>query len=93
MEICIFFNGKKHCFFLPIFQFPIHWGRPGPGPVNYPALFQDAMIVATLADTAKHVVDDGVRRALQDGIAGSLKNLQQRAGKDVTINAAATEAR
>jgi hypothetical protein len=46
------------------------------------------MIVATLADTAKHVVDDGVRRALQDGIAGSLKNLQQRAGKDVTINAA-----
>jgi hypothetical protein len=89
MEICITFGGKKHCFFLPIYQYPINWGRPGPGPVNYPALFQDAIIVASLGDLVKHVSDEGVRGALQHGVTAALKGMQDRAGKDVTINAPA----
>jgi hypothetical protein len=88
MEICFTYGGKRHCFFIPIYLYPINWHIPGPGPVNYQALIQDATIVASLSDLAKHVSDDTVRGALQHGIAAAVKGMQERAGKDVTINAA-----
>ena len=86
MEICITFGGKKHCFFLPIYRIPIDWGKPGPGPVNYPALFQDALIVSTINDLAHRVGDDKLRDALASGVQGGLKAMQGRVGKDVSIN-------
>ena len=47
MQICIKFGGKIHCFYLPILQWPVIWHRlPGPGLRNYPALFQDAILLA-----------------------------------------------
>jgi hypothetical protein len=89
MEICINYGGKKHCFYLPIYQIPFHWGKPGPGPINYPALFQDAVILASVAEASKHLADTGVRKALVEGLTGSFRAAQQLAGKDVTINAPA----
>ena len=89
MEICITFGGRRHCFYLPIIQVPVHWPGPGPGPVNYPALFQDAIIVASLGDLTKHINDAGVRTAVQHGLTTAVKGMQERAGKDVTINATA----
>ncbi|MBR0687658.1 hypothetical protein JQ594_17130 [Bradyrhizobium manausense] len=86
MEICINFGGRRHCFFLPIFQIPIHWGKPGPGPVNYPALFQDSMILAAVADVAKQITDEHVRKSVEQGITAGFQAAQKHAGPDVSIN-------
>ncbi len=87
MEICINYGGRRHCFFLPIYQIPVNWGKPGPGPVNYPALFQDAIILASIANVAKQITDESVRKSLQEGLSAGLKAAQKHAGSDVTINA------
>ncbi|MCK1384157.1 hypothetical protein [Bradyrhizobium sp. 21] len=89
MEICITFGGKKHCFFLPLFQIPIHWGKPGPDPHNYPALFQDSMILAAVANVAKQITDENVRKSVEQGITAGFQAAQKHAGPDVTINAVA----
>jgi hypothetical protein len=86
MEICINFGGARHCFFLPIFQIPIHWGKPGPDPHNYPALFQDSMIRAAVSNVAKQITDEHVRKSVEDGIAAGFRAAQKHAGADVSIN-------
>jgi len=65
MEICINYGGRRHCFFLPVLEFPVNWGRPGPGPVNYPALFQDAILLASVSNAVKQITDENVRKFLQ----------------------------
>jgi hypothetical protein len=90
MEICINYGGKRHCFFLPVMEFPVRWGRPGPGPINDPAFIQDVMILASVSNVAKHLTNEKIRKALDDGLSASFKAAQENAGPDVTINASAT---
>jgi len=86
MEICINYGGKKHCFFLPTLQIPVSWGKPGPGPVNYPALFQDSMILAAVSNVTRQITDENVRKAVDEGIAAGFRAAQKHAGADVSIN-------
>jgi hypothetical protein len=75
-----------HCYYIPVVIWP--WGpghTPGPGPVNYPQLIQDATIVASVNAALSNVSDEGVRGALQSGINAAVSALQKRAGGDVTI--------
>jgi hypothetical protein len=86
MEICINYGGRRHCFFLPVLEFPVNWGRPGPGPVNYPALFQDAILLASVSNAVKQITDENVRKSVQEGISAGFRAAQKHAGGDVTIN-------
>ena len=86
MEICINYGGKRHCFCLPVIQIPVSWGRPGPGPVNYPALFQDSIILAAVANAAKQITDENVRQSVEEGITAGFRVAQKHAGPDVSIN-------
>jgi hypothetical protein len=88
MEICISYGGMKNCFFIPIYTIPIDWRKPGPGPVNYQQLVQDATILATISDLAKHAGDEKLRQALGHGIEAGLKAMQQHAGEHVEIKMA-----
>jgi hypothetical protein len=92
MEICINYGGRLHCFFLPVLEFPVNWGRPGPGPVNYPALFQDAILLASVSNAVKQITDENVRKSVQEGISAGFKAAQKHAGGDVTINAQVAQA-
>ena len=85
MQICIKFGGKIHCFYLPILQWPVIWHKPGPGPVNYPALFQDAILLASIQKVAQELTEGTVRTAVVGGISSAFKALQQHAGADVSI--------
>jgi hypothetical protein len=85
MEICITIAGKRHCFYIPIYVYPIKIIK-GPGPVNYPAFFADATLVASLHDAINQADDAGVKAALQGGIAAAVKAMQKRAGDYATIN-------
>ncbi len=87
MQICIKVGGVRHCYGIPIFTFPINLHIPGPGPVNYPQLFQDGMLVASLQSAAEQVSDSGVREALAQGVAAATQALQKRAGEHVTVEA------
>lgn len=89
MEICITYGGKRHCFFIPIFEIPIPIRKPGPGPVNYPAFLVDATIVASVQAAAAKVSDEKVKAALNGGIATAVKAMQAHAGEGVEINAGA----
>ena len=91
MEICFTYGGKRHCFFHPDLPVPDQLGHiPGPGPVNYQALIQDAIDRCVAQRPGEACAsDDTVRGALQHGITAAVKGMQERAGKDVTINAAA----
>jgi hypothetical protein len=48
------------------------------------------MILASVSNVAKHLTDEKVRKALDDGLSASFKAAQEHAGTDVTINASAT---
>jgi hypothetical protein len=85
MEICINYGGKMHCHFVPELELPVRWVRPGPGPIDYPPFFQDAVLLNSVRAAARHVSDDGVRQALERGCSAALKAMQERAGADVTI--------
>jgi hypothetical protein len=85
MQICIQIGGKIHCFYVPVIQWPVIWHKPGPGPVNYPALFQDAVVLASLQNAAQALTEGSVRTAVVGGISSAVKALQQHAGADVTV--------
>ena len=91
MEICITYGGMRHCFVIPLILIPIHWPVPGPGPVNYPQMFQDAMILATIRDLAKNAGDEKLREAINHGVEAGIHAMRQHAGADVAIRS--TEAR
>jgi hypothetical protein len=80
MVIC--FDG--HCYEVVI----IDWWppfRPGPGPINYPALISDATLVASVNAAGVHAYDEGVRAALQSGIDEAVKAMQKRAADGIEI--------
>lgn len=85
MEICINIGGKRHCFYIPIYEYPIKIVK-GPGPVNYPALLADASLVASLHNAIRNIGDESVRTALQSGINNAVQAMQKRAAEGVTIN-------
>jgi hypothetical protein len=53
--------------------------------VNYPPLFQDAIVLASLHAAAQHVTEGPIRTAVEGGISAGLKALQQKAGADITL--------
>ena len=85
MEICITIGGKRHCFWIPIYLYPIKIVK-GPGPVNYQALISDATVVGTVREAAKNVEDREVRAALENGVNNAVKAMQGRAGEGVTVS-------
>jgi hypothetical protein len=62
----------------------------GPGPINYPQLFADAMLVGSMRRMVEKVADAGARQALEHGMTAAQEAMQKHAGSDVTIRAAAT---
>jgi len=86
MEICITFNGKRHCYWIPIYEYPITFVK-GPGPVNYQALINDATIVSTIRAAASKVSDPKVSAALHNGVQAAMKAMQAHAGEGVEIHA------
>ena len=85
MEICINYGGHVHCFVIPVVEVPVRWPHPGPGPVNYPQMFQDGMILASIQNLAQHVADANVKQSLHEGLAAATRAMQQHAGEHVTI--------
>jgi hypothetical protein len=85
MEICFTIGGVRHCYFIPIYVWPIHWPKPGPGPVNFPELFVDAAVIASIHEVAGHISDEKVRSELQRGVQAAVGALKQRAGEHVEI--------
>lgn len=88
MEICFTVNGVRHCYFLPVFAWPFNWGRPGPGPVNYPPLVQDVFVLASARAAFENIGDSAVREAALNGVNQALKAVQSRAGEHVTLRTA-----
>ena len=87
MIVCFTIAGVRHCFQVPILEWPIHFWK-GPGPGNYDKLLQDGILVSSMQRAAGNISDSGVRAAVQHGIAAGFKVMQQRAGEGVSIQAA-----
>jgi len=85
MMICFTIGGVRHCYFIPIYEWPIHIPKVGPGPVNYPQFLTDAALVASLHQAAQSVSDERVREALVHGATEALKALQARAGEHAEV--------
>lgn len=86
MRICFELGGVRHCYEIPIlFLWPQRPPKPGPGPVNYQWLIEDAALVASLHAAATHARDEHVRAALFGGIETAVRALQERAGEHVVI--------
>jgi len=82
MVIC--FGG--HCYEIVEIPWPIGPSRPGPGPINFPELFRDATIVASIKTAVTtHVTDPGVRAALLSGTNSAVLSLQKRGGSHITV--------
>jgi hypothetical protein len=86
MLVCITIGGVKHCFQIIEFLFPIP-KLGNPPPVNYPQLFHDATIVASLRTAAGNIADGEVRSAMLSGFKTAIGALEKRAGSHVTISA------
>jgi hypothetical protein len=71
MKICITIHGKRHCFYVPIYAYPIPIFH-GPPPGNYEQLFQDVSIIGSIQSAAAKVSDKGVREALEGGIKAAV---------------------
>jgi hypothetical protein len=87
MKICIKVGSQLHCYMVPIVELPVIFRPHGPGPVNYPQLFQDGVLIASLQAAAKNISDSSVRSAIENGIGASIKALEKRGGGHVSIEA------
>ena len=88
MEISFTIGGIRHCFFIPIYQIPIHIPKPGPGPVNFPQFLVDASLIGSIHEAAGKVSDEGVRSALQKGVDAAMAALKERAGEHAEVQLA-----
>jgi hypothetical protein len=79
MVICI----DGHCYEVVVIDV---WPpqKHGPG-TNYPPLFQDASLVASLESMAQKAADSGVRDALLGGVDAAIEALRSRAADGVEI--------
>jgi hypothetical protein len=87
MIICIKFGGHQHCFIIPYLEIPIKFPKVGPGPVNYPQLFADAVLLGSIRQMTQHIADTHVRQALEHGFSTAQEAMQKHAGSEVTIRA------
>jgi hypothetical protein len=85
MWFCPIINGKRICFFIPYYQIPI-FKIPDPDPGPYRGFMVDATILATINEATKHIADQGIRQALESGVAAGLKGMQARAGGEVSVS-------
>lgn len=90
MEICFTIAGIRHCFQLPVVQFPVHWGHPG-GPINYPPFIQDLIILTSINEVTQHLGEGNVRETARKGIAEAFKALQSHAPEGVEIGQVARQ--
>ncbi len=84
MEVCLFFGGVRHCWFIPVLRspwVPVH----GPGPVDYPAFLSDVSVVASIHEFANGIQDERVKAALHQGIQGAVQAMQAHLGKDAQV--------
>jgi hypothetical protein len=84
MKICFTINGVKHCYYIPVFAFPISLPHNGL-PQNFPELFVDATVIASIHAATRHISDEGVRGAVEKGVQTAVGALQKRAGEHVEI--------
>ena len=87
MEVCLKIGDRLHCYVIPVIEFPLHIPKPGPGPVNYPQLFQDATILASVQSAVEKLGDATVRDAVRAGLQTAVQALQKRAGDYASIKA------
>lgn len=66
MEICITIGGIRHCYEVPIVELPIPIHKPGRGPVNYPWLIRDAVILAASLRRRRLRTPTFVKNSLED---------------------------
>jgi hypothetical protein len=85
MVICV----DGHCYDVVVIPWPWQGWKPGPGPINYPALMHDATLVASVESVVQHAADDNVRAALQGGIDAAINAIQDRAADGVEVRASA----
>jgi hypothetical protein len=85
VTICFSIGGQEHCYEIPVVELPLHFPRPGSGPVNYPFLIQGLVLVASLHAVARGASDEGVREATQAGLEVAVQAMQSRAGDHVDI--------
>jgi hypothetical protein len=88
MWICLNLpHGQRRCFWIPIYyEIPKGPRIPDPGPLHYGEMIADATILATINAAAKHIADEGARRALEGGVAASLKSMQAKAGEGFSMS-------
>ena len=80
-------HGQKRCFWIPIYyEIPKFPKIPDPGPLHYGEMIADATILATINEATKHIADEGTRRALESGVAASLKSMQAKAGEGISMS-------
>lgn len=84
LKICITINGKRHCYYIPIYFYPIQFPVPHP-PENYDYLVTDATLVATIANLADKLSDTRANEAIQGGVQTAIKAMQAHAGQGVEI--------
>ena len=85
MEICMTVNGQRHCYEVPVVEISIPIHKPGPGPINYPWLIRDAVILAAIQSAIEKVADANVRERLSVGLGEALKAIEERAGSGVSV--------
>ena len=86
MEICFPLPFGRFCINIPILQIPVVFPPvPHPDPGPYAGLVQDATILTAVNEVARQITDETVRRSLQNGIAESVKGMQAKAGKDISV--------
>ncbi|MFO1111077.1 MAG: hypothetical protein U1E61_18025 [Bradyrhizobium sp.] len=86
MWICFNFHGRRFCFWVPIYyQIPIV-KIPDPDPGPYRGFMVDATVLATINEAARHLTDEAVRHAVQNGVTAGLKAMQHKAGSDISIS-------
>ena len=68
-------DGKRHCFYLPIYLIPVSWPPRPPHPENYD-LVSDITIVASILDVAKKIDNERVRETMMAGVKESLSAIQ-----------------
>lgn len=72
-----------HCYEVIIIDL---WPKKPHGPGNnYPRLFHDASLVASLEAMSQNAEDDGVRDALQRGVDAAVEALQSRAADGIEV--------
>lgn len=87
MYICIETAIGRICYYVPTFHWPPYSTGAGPHKVggDSDSLFYDAIVVASFKEAAQKVGNEGVRRALMNGIDSAMKALQDGAGPKVQI--------